>query len=77
MAGEAFSEPGIGGGRISDNKGSGEIESVSEVSRLRSTSKPLDRGRFCRASCTSSLTSLGGMSEDTVALRLLGFTIGD
>lgn len=77
IAGEAARELGLGGGRISDNRGSGEIESVSELSRLSGTSKPLADGRRDRASCTNSVTSLGGIKEETVAFRLFGFTIGD
>lgn len=57
--------------------GSGEIESVSELSRVLGTSSPLVAGRIDRASCIKSVISLGGMSEDTVAFRLFGFTIGD
>lgn len=71
MAGECVTDPGIGGGRISDSIGSGEMESVSEWSRLRGTSRPL------RASCMSSLTSLGGSCIEMVGFRLPGFTIGD
>jgi hypothetical protein len=44
MAGDAVWEPGMGGGRISDSSGSGEMESVSEVSRLWGTSR-LSAGR--------------------------------
>lgn len=77
MAGEAVEEVGFGGGRISDSIGSGDIESVSELSRVLGTSRPLADGRVSRASCMSSVTSLGGMREDTVAFRLLGLTIGD
>jgi hypothetical protein len=77
MAGEAVEELGLGGGRISDNRGSGEMESVSELSRVLGTSSPLDNGRVDRASCMSSVTSLGGISEETVAFRLFGFTMGD
>lgn len=69
-------EFGLGGGRISDNKGSGDIESVSEPSRLRSAS-PLEDGRNPRASCIKSLTSLGGIEEDTFVFRRPGFTMGD
>ena len=77
MAGEAVEELGFGGGRISDSIGSGDIESVSELSRVLGTSNPLVDGRIDRASCMSSVTSLGGMSEETVAFRRLGFTMGD
>jgi hypothetical protein len=77
IAGEAVEEAGFGGGRISDSIGSGDIESVSELSRVLGTSRPLVDGRIDRASCMSSVTSLGGMSEETVAFRLLGFTMGD
>ena len=66
MAGECVTDPGLGGGRISDNMGSGEMESVSD------TSRPLRL-----ASCMSSVTSLGGASEEKVCLRLFGLTIGD
>lgn len=50
------------------------MESVSEWSRLRGTSSPL-----VRASCMSSLTSLGGSCIETVGFRLPvpGFTMGD
>jgi hypothetical protein len=68
---------GLGGGRISDSMGSGEMESVSEPSRLWGTSKPLEVGRPPRASCMSSVTSLGGMNEETVAFRRPDFTMGD
>lgn len=77
MAGECVTEPGFGGGRISDSIGSGEIESVSEVSRLCGTSSPLEDGRPPRASCISSVISFGGMEEETVGFRRPGFTIGD
>jgi hypothetical protein len=77
MAGDAVWEPGMGGGRISDSSGSGEMESVSEVSRLWGTSRPFEGGRPPRASSRSSLTSLGGINEDTVAFRRPGFTMGD
>jgi hypothetical protein len=42
MAGEAVTEPGFGGGRISDSRGSGEMESVSELSRVLVTSNALE-----------------------------------
>lgn len=71
-AGEFLTDPGSGGGRISESMGSGEIESVSEWSWLLGTSSPL-----LRASCMSSLTSLGGSCIETVGFRLPGFTIGD
>jgi hypothetical protein len=77
MAGDAVEEVGLGGGRISDSRGSGEMESVSELSRVLGTSSPLDIGRVDRASCMSPETSLGGMIEETVAFRLFGFTMGD
>lgn len=77
IAGEAVEEAGFGGGRISDNIGSGDMESVSELSRVLGTSRPLADGRIDRASCISSVTPLGGMSEETVDFRLLGFTMGD
>lgn len=57
---------------MSESIGSGEIESVSEWSRLDGTSSPL-----LRASCKSSLTSLGGSCIETVGFRLPGFTMGD
>jgi hypothetical protein len=68
---------GFGGGRISDSIGSGEMESVSDPSRLWGTSRPLEVGRPPRASCMSSVTSLGGMEEEIVAFRRPGFTMGD
>jgi hypothetical protein len=77
MAGECVTEPGFCGGRISDSRGSGEIESVSEPSRLCGTLRLLEDERSPRASCMSSLTSLGGMNEDKVAFRRPGFTMGD
>ena len=77
MAGEAVEEPGLGGGRISESIGSGDIESVSELSRVMGTSRPLDDGRVERASLMSSVTSFGGIREETVIFRLLGFTMGD
>lgn len=76
-AGEAVQEPGLGGGRISDNMGSGEMESVSELSRVRGASRLLDDGCWERASCMRSVTSFDGISEETVALRLFGLTMGD
>lgn len=80
IAGECVTEPGLGGGPISVG-GSGESEEpISELSALRGTSSPLEDGRvepdLC-ASSTNSLTSLGGMNEDTVAFRRPGFTTGD
>jgi hypothetical protein len=79
MAGDWVTERGFGGGPISD-RGSGETESTSELSRLRGTPNPFDLGRvgfvLC-ASSTSSLTSLWGIREETVAFRRAGFTIGD
>jgi hypothetical protein len=77
MAGDWLKDVGFGGGRISDNMGSGEMESVSEASRLCGTSRPLEDGRTPRASCMSSVTSLGGIREETVAFRRPGFTMGD
>lgn len=71
MAGEAVTEPGLGGGRISDSMGSGEMESVSDVLHV-----PPEAGRIARASCTSSETSLG-ISEEIVAFRRFGLTMGD
>lgn len=74
-----MTEPGFGGGPMSD-KGSGEMDEVSELSRLRVGSSPLQDGRVgfdLWASSTSSLTSLGGIKDDTVAFRRLGFTMGD
>lgn len=76
IAGDCVTEPGLGGGPIS-SRGSGDIESASEPSRLRGACRPLDEGRLARASCISSVTSLGGMSDDTVAFRRPGFTMGD
>ena len=76
-AGDAVEEPGLGGGRISDSMGSGEMESVSELSRVRGASRPLENGRCERASCMRSVTSFGGINEETVAFRLFGLTIGD
>lgn len=77
IAGECVTEPGLGGGRISESMGSGEMESVSEPSRLLGTSSPLEDGRLPRASCMSSVTSLGGIREETVAFLRPGFTMGD
>ena len=57
--------------------GSGEMESVSELSRVRSASKPLEEGHRERASSIRSVTSFGGISEETVAFRRFGFTMGD
>jgi hypothetical protein len=74
IAGDWVTEMGFGGGRISDSMGSGEMESVSEVFRLCATSKPL---RPPVVSSIKSLTSLGGMSVETVAFRRPGFTMGD
>lgn len=76
MAGDCVTEPGLGGGPISSS-GSGEIESASELSRLRRGSNPLEEGRFPRTSSNRSVTSFGGMRDDTVAFRRPGFTIGD
>lgn len=79
MAGEFVVEEGLGGGPISDN-GSGEIESVSERSRLWGTSSPLEDS-ICDlvlcASSTNSLTSFGGTKEVSVAFRRPGLTMGD
>ena len=79
MAGECVVEEGLGGGPISD-KGSGEIESVSERSWLWGTSSPLEDSMddlvLC-ASSTNSLTSFGGTKEVTVAFRRSGLTMGD
>jgi hypothetical protein len=79
MAGELATEEGLGGGPISD-KGSGEIESVSERPEPWGTSSPLEDGLdglvLC-ASSTNSLTSFGGTREVTVAFRRPGFTMGD
>jgi hypothetical protein len=77
IAGDCESDVGFGGGGMSDSIGSGDIESVSEPSRLCGTSRPLEVGRPPRASCMSSVTSLGGMRDETVAFRLPGFTMGD
>lgn len=77
MAGEAVEDAGLGGGRISDSMGSGDIESVSELSRVIGTSRPLEEGRIERASFMSSLISFGGISEETVVFRLFGFTMGE
>jgi hypothetical protein len=66
MAGECVTDPGLGGGRISDSMGSGDMESFSDRSRP-----------FRLASCMSSVTSLGGANEENVCLRLPGFTMGD
>ena len=76
MAGDGCTEVGLGGGPISE-RGPGEIESDSELSRLRFRSAPLDEGRMARSSSSRSDTSLGGMSDDTVAFRRPGFTMGD
>lgn len=76
IAGDGCTEVGLGGGPISE-RGPGEIESDSELSRLRRGSAPLDEGRWARSSSKRSVTSLGGISEDTVAFRLAGFTMGD
>lgn len=79
VAGECITEPGLGGGPISD-RFSGETESNSEESLLRGTSSPLGGGRtgpdFC-ASSTDWLTSLDGMDIATAAFRRAGFTMGD
>lgn len=76
MAGEGCTEVGLGGGPISD-RGPGEIESDSELSRLRRRSAPLEEGRMARSSSIRFVTSFGGMSDDTVAFRRAGFTMGD
>jgi hypothetical protein len=62
---------------MSDNMGSGEMESVSEPLRLCGTSKPLEGGRPPRASDTKSVTSFGGIKVETAVFRLPGFTMGD
>jgi hypothetical protein len=77
IAGDCVRDVGFGGGGMSDSIGSGDIESVSEPSRLWGTSRLLEDGRPPRASCMSSVTSLGGMKDETVAFRLPGFTMGD
>lgn len=79
MAGDCVTEVGLGGGPMSD-KGSGEIESVPELSRPRGTSNPLQDNMEDRSLCapsTNSLTSFGGTREVTVAFRRFGFTMGD
>lgn len=76
-AGEAVKELGLGGGRISESMGSGEMESVSELSRVRGASRPAESGCWERAFCTRSVTSLGRTSEEPLDFRLLGFTMGD
>lgn len=76
-AGEAVEEPGLGGGRISESMGSGEMESVSELSRVRGASRPAESGCWERAFCTRSVTSFGRISEEPLDFRLLGFTMGD
>jgi hypothetical protein len=76
MAGDWERDVGFGGGRISDNMGSGEMESVSEPLRLCGTSRPF-KMRPPRASCTSWETSFGAIEVETVAFRRPGFTIGD
>lgn len=73
-------DAGFGGGRISrmsDSMGSGDIESVSDLSRLCGTSRALEDGRPPRASCISSVTSFGGMRDEAVTFRRPGFTMGD
>jgi hypothetical protein len=52
IAGDWVRDPGFGGGRISDNMGSGDMESVSEPLRLCGTSRPFGV-RPPRASCTN------------------------
>lgn len=74
MAGEGVTEAGLGGGPISE-RGSGEMESVSELSRLSRASIPLNR--LPRASSNKSDTSFGGIKEETVAFRFPGLTMGD
>lgn len=76
IAGDGCTELGLGGGPISD-RGPGEMESDSELSRLRRRSAPLDEGRIARSSSNRFVTSLGGMREDTVAFRRAGLTMGD
>ncbi len=77
IAGEADREPGLGGGGISDNRGSGDMESFSEPSRPRGTSRLLEFNCDDRASSLSSLISFGGTTEERVPFRLCDFTIGD
>jgi hypothetical protein len=76
IAGDGCTEFGLGGGPISE-RGPGEMESDSELSRLQRRSAPLDEGWIARSSSSRSVTSLGGISADTVALRRAGLTIGD
>lgn len=76
-AGEAARDPGLGGGPISDSIGSGEMESVCELSRVLGASSVLEDDCADRASCMSSETSFGGISEETLAFRRFGFTTGD
>jgi hypothetical protein len=79
IAGDCVTDRGLGGGPIL-SRGSGEMDSASEPSRLRGTARPLEDGRAdldrC-ASSTSSLTSLGGISADTVPFRRPFLTMGD
>ena len=76
IAGDGCTEFGLGGGPISE-RGPGEMESDSELSRLRRRSAPLEDGRVARSSSKRSVTSLGGISDDTVAFRRAGLTMGD
>jgi hypothetical protein len=63
------------------DSGSGDIDSASELSRLRGNDNELELVCACFDRCTSSsrsLTSLGGMTDESVAFRLVAaLTIGD
>lgn len=86
IEGEAVTDPGRGGGPIrASDSGSGDIDSASEMSLLDGI-KPAEVGRdeppdWCACCSNSSLTSLGGITEDKVPFFLwpwlCGFTMGD
>jgi hypothetical protein len=81
IAGDGFADEGFGGGPINDSaKGSGEMESVEEPAWLgiRMAVGEVGDSRDCECASNSSLTSLGGITDDSVGfLRVAGFAIGD
>jgi len=83
IEGEGWTELGLGCGPIrGSERGSGEMDSAGELSMLLGT----ERLETCCCaepalrrwtSSRRSLTSFGGTVEESVAFRLLGFTMGD
>lgn len=83
IEGEGWTELGFGGGPIrGSERGSGEMDSAGELSMLLGTERPevccCDEAVLRRwTSSRRSLTSFGGTVEESVAFRLVGFTMGD